>query len=88
MPANSLAQLRRGSSWSTPIEAVVEMASAADASKVLDQRQQVMLYNKQQGRSVPQLALPATGCGLLKASSCISCLGKIGRACSCQRYCK
>lgn len=72
---------------STAIELVVEMVAAADADRILQQRREVLFYNKQQGRAVPQLALSASF-GLLRTSSCRGCQGRIGRACQFQRYCK
>jgi hypothetical protein len=72
---------------STAIEAVVEMATAAHAQQILQMRRQVLLFDRNQGRGVLQLALPASF-GLLRSSSCYSCGGRIGRSCGCQRYCK
>jgi hypothetical protein len=81
--SNSITQPNR----STAIEAVVEMATAEGAQRILSQRQTVLFFNKQQERPVPQLALPASF-GFLKSCSCCRCNGRIGRACVCQRYCK
>lgn len=82
-------QQQQQQSYNQPLDATVEMATAADASRILQQRQSVMFYNRQKGQSTPQLALAASEeLGYLRSSSCGSCRGKASQACYCQRYCK
>ena len=77
------------SSSSPPPDLIVEMATPAAAQGILQNRTQVLLYDRQQGRATQQLALAApSNVGYLRSSACFSCRGRPSAQCSCQRYCK
>jgi hypothetical protein len=79
--------------YQAPADVYVEMESPAAAQQVLQQRQDVLFYSKQDKKSTLQLALLAPeNIGHLRSSACPGCSGRgknrFGRPCSCNRCCK